>query len=130
MRHHRGPANGRILIHRRLRGEWIQFTSSVTNLRHASSQQPQSAALIEIARISRAMPDQAIDAKLRLLVAASVQITCQYVFTTDNDLARLIRSATLRLEFCLRPGIDRRSPAIAQNAQSNAIDGNTREQSL
>src|SRR5262249_43430671 len=86
----------------RLRGsfhrERIQRPICIVDARAAATHQPQTAAFVEITRVTAPMPDPIANAYLRLAVTNASQIAAEHVRTRDDDLANAAGRQRLRVE--------------------------------
>ena len=82
-----GAANSGHLLRRALDSEGKEDAAFVFDSRIAASEEPQSAAIIEVARVSGSVPTGAIDIELCFRVALATEVSGQHVRAADNDLS-------------------------------------------
>src|SRR5206468_1659172 len=86
MRHRRDAAHAEHLSRGALDGEWVERAARIFDHRVRSAEEPEPSTLVEIADVARAVPDDAVDGELRLVVADAAEIPTHDVRTGDDDL--------------------------------------------
>src|SRR5690606_33979967 len=87
--------------------------------RRAAARQPETALRVAEAGVAAAVPDDALDAKLRLFVAHAAEVSGHDVRAADDDLADFPRRAFLRLKFGRGQVRTRRAEAVAQHGAAD-----------
>ena len=119
MAHEGGAAHPRMSEGNGFRPEGVEPSARVIDPGGTPAEEPQTASLVEVPRISRAVPADGADRELGLVVAVTVQVSAEHVIPADDDLPRLAGRQAGGGKLRYRVGPDGCSPLVAQDSESD-----------